>query len=136
MELVDVVDLSEKNEEGELVRPLNMSYYNKLISLLPHESASHVSVLNCMLEQVCEEQQETMKEIKETKEDPVKKQLGLLVQGLPLSLTQQNEFEGFLSLKSSGKKEQDDQPTVLKEGDKLASQVFHLAPEQYPLSDR
>ena len=31
-----------------------------------------------------------MKEIKETKEDPVKKQLGLLVQGLPLSLTQQN----------------------------------------------
>ena len=50
--MVDVVDLSEKNEEGDLVRPLNMSYYNKLISLLPHESASHVSVLNCMLEQV------------------------------------------------------------------------------------
>ena len=50
--MVDVADLSERNEEGELLHPLDMRYYNKMISLLPYESVTHVSVLNCMLEQV------------------------------------------------------------------------------------
>ena len=52
MEIVEVVDLTETNEEGELIRPLDKRYYDKLISLLPYESVSHVSVLNCLLEQV------------------------------------------------------------------------------------
>ena len=50
--MVNVVDLSERTEEGELAHPLDMRYYNKMISLLPYESVTHVSVLNCMLEQV------------------------------------------------------------------------------------
>ena len=52
MDLVEVADLTATTEDGELVHPLDMRYYNKMISLLPYESATHVSVLNCMLEQV------------------------------------------------------------------------------------
>ena len=50
--MVEVADLTERTEDGELLHPLDMRYYNKIISLLPYESVSHVSVLNCMLEQV------------------------------------------------------------------------------------
>lgn len=52
MDLVEVADLAATNEEGDMIYPLDMRYYNKMISLLPYESVTHVSVLNCMLEQV------------------------------------------------------------------------------------
>ena len=165
MDMVNVVDLSERTEEGELSHPLDMRYYNKMISLLPYESVTHVSVLNCMLEQVgivdivdkskiliqistailsklelaindfkflqyvifevfiksyilslllsiyiacaiftvkastpfttnkvCEDQQPKKEEPKSTDiaDDPVKRQLGEMIQGLPLTLLQQS----------------------------------------------
>ena len=45
------------------------------------------------------------------------------------------EFEGFLALKKE-KREEDDQPVVLKEADDLAARTFHLTPNVYPLNDR
>ncbi|XP_063675523.1 sperm-associated antigen 17-like isoform X5 [Bolinopsis microptera] len=134
MDMVEVADLTERTEDGELLHPLDMRYYNKIISLLPYESVSHVSVLNCMLEQVCEDQQPKKEELKEIGEDPVNKQLGEMIHGLPLTLLQQSEFEGFLSLKQE-KVEEDDQPIVLKEADEIRMKSFHLNPKVYPLND-
>ncbi|KAL5264612.1 hypothetical protein ACHWQZ_G005633 [Mnemiopsis leidyi] len=136
MDLVNVVDLSERTEEGELVHPLDTRYYNKMISLLPYESVTHVSVLNCMLEQVCEGQQPKKEEpkITEVADDPVKRQLGEMIQGLPLTLLQQSEFEGYLALKQE-KVEEDEQPVVLKAADEIGMKSFHLNPKVYPLND-
>lgn len=84
---------------------------------------------------MCDEQiEEKKEEPKETKEDPVKKQLGLMIKSLPVSLQQQNEFEGFMALKQE-KPETDAQPIVLKAADDVGTKNFHLTPNIYPLSD-
>ena len=52
MEVIDVVDLSERNDDGTPKYTVDMKYYNKMISTLPYESVTPVSILNIMLEQV------------------------------------------------------------------------------------
>ena len=68
-------------------------------------------------------------------DDPVKVDMARLITALPLTLNQQTEFKEFLDFKKN-RKNSNQQPIVLKDGDNLMMNSFHLKPNHYTLNDR